>query len=110
MIRLALAALCVAALGCNPAGNSTEGPQVFANICATCHGPTGKPNEVMIAKLGVHDLTAPDFRKRVTPELVEHQIRTGSANKLMPALGGALTDAQIAAVAAFVASESFVNR
>ena len=38
----------------------------------------------------------------MTPALVENQVRHGSKNKLMPAFEGALTDAQIKAVAAYV--------
>ncbi len=63
----------------------------------------------MVARLGVKDLTATELRGRITPELVEHQVRTGSQNKLMPALDGALTDAQIKSVAAFVASSEFLE-
>ena len=62
----------------------------------------------MIARIGVRDLTDREFRARVTPALVEHQVRVGSKSKLMPAFEGALGDAQITAVAAFVASPAFV--
>ena len=41
------------------------------------------------------------------PGLVEQQVRHGSQNKLMPAFEGAISDAQIRAVAAYVASTSF---
>ena len=63
----------------------------------------------MIAHLGVRDLTSAEFRARVTPALVEAQIRGGSKNKLMPAFEGALSDAQIKAVAAYVASSAFAK-
>lgn len=81
---------------------------MFASLCASCHGPDGRPPAAMVARLGVHDLTAAEFRARVTPGLVEQQVRTGSKNKLMPAFAGALDDAQITAVAAYVASPQFV--
>ena len=77
-------------------------------MCAACHGPTGKPNAMMVARIGVKDLTAPEERAKITPELVEKQVREGSQNKLMPAFAGALGDAQIRAVAAYVASPEFV--
>ncbi len=86
---------------------STNGKEIFANACTRCHGPTGKPTAAMVATQGVHDLTAPEFRKKVTVELVDHQIHWGSKNKLMPGFDGALSDEQIAAVAAYVASPSF---
>jgi cytochrome c oxidase cbb3-type subunit 3 len=96
--------------GCNtnPGGDATAGAAVFQSACAACHGPDGKPTETMIARLGVRDLTAPEFRARATPGLVEQQVRSGSKNKLMPAFAEAMNDGQIKAVAAFVASPQFL--
>jgi mono/diheme cytochrome c family protein len=91
------------------AGGSTDGAQVFQSVCAQCHGPTGKPTEAMIARLNVRDLTNPEFRGKLTPALVEAQVRNGSKNKLMPSFSGALSDDQIKAVAAYVASPGFVT-
>ncbi len=105
-VRLALV-LFVAACHGDVAGGSVDGARVFQSTCATCHGPTGKPSTVMIERLGVRDLTSPEFRKRVTPALVEAQVRGGSKNKLMPAFEGALSDAQIKALAAYVSSPKF---
>jgi mono/diheme cytochrome c family protein len=98
----------VAACG-TPAGDSKDGAQIFATMCATCHGPTGKPDAAMVARLNVRDLTDPTVRRKLTPAHVEQQVRTGSANKLMPSFTGALDEAQIKAVAAFVASPAFVT-
>jgi mono/diheme cytochrome c family protein len=110
LAALAAAGSLAATTGCGgtPVGNSTDGKLVFQAMCATCHGPDGKPPEAMIARIGVRDLTAPEFRARVTPGLVEHQVRVGSKSKLMPPFEGALSDAQISSVAAFVASPQFV--
>ena len=99
-----------AACGGSVAGGSTDGAAVFAQACATCHGPRGLPPEAMTAKLGVRDLTAPEFHARVTRELVEKQVRSGSANHIMPSFDGALTDAQIAAVAKYVVTLSEPGR
>jgi len=63
----------------------------------------------MVAQLNVRDLTSPELRARITPALVEAQVRTGSKNKLMPSFAGALTDEQIRAVAAHVASPGFLK-
>jgi mono/diheme cytochrome c family protein len=97
--------------GCNsdPAGGTKDGAAVFGMLCASCHGADGRPPAAMVARLNVRDLTAPDFRARVTPALVEQQVRHGSANKLMPAFEGAITDDQIRAVAAFVAGPRFAG-
>ena len=80
---------------------------MFQALCANCHGPNGKPPAGMVAQLGVRDLTAPEFRARVTPRLVEQQVHTGSKNKLMPSFEGLIDDAQISVIAAYVASPQF---
>jgi mono/diheme cytochrome c family protein len=111
-VRPWFAALLLAAGGCSggPAGNPSDGAAVYESMCATCHGPDGRPPASMVARIGVRDLTAPELRARITPALVEHQVRAGSRTKLMPAFEGALSDAQIAAVSAFVASPQFLAR
>ncbi len=104
---LALVGATLAVLaGCDRpvAGGTVDGKEVFAAACSTCHGAEGTPPASMAAQLGVRDLRGAEFRSRVTLELVEHQVRTGSPNKLMPAFAGALSDAQIRAVSAHVTS------
>jgi mono/diheme cytochrome c family protein len=104
-----LVIMLAAAIGCGPSASETQDARsTFQNLCASCHGPEGKPNEAMVARLGVRDLTSPEFRARVTPDLVEHQIRAGSANKLMPSFDGVIDDVKIKAVAAYVAAPAFV--
>ena len=92
------------------AGSSVDGADLYAKFCATCHGATGKPDPTMAARLGVRDLTSPELRARVTPALVDYQIRTGSLNKLMPSFAGAFTEDQIKAIAEYVASPKFLAR
>jgi mono/diheme cytochrome c family protein len=110
-VKLAIAGALVALAACEGglAEKSQDGAKVYQSICATCHGPQGKPTEAMIARIGVRDLTSAELRARVTPALVEAQVRSGSKNKLMPAFAGALNDAQIKTVAAYVASPTFPN-
>jgi len=98
----AVAALALAACTNGVAGGKADGAAVFAETCARCHGATGKPSESTAAQLGVRDLTSPEFRARASHELVEHQVRNGSKNKIMPSFTGALSDAQIDAVATYV--------
>lgn len=102
---IALAGL--AACG-SPAVDSKDAAQVFAKMCATCHGDDGKPTPSMVARLGVRDLTDPEFRARVTPDVVEKQLRGGSKSKLMPSFVGVLSDEQITGLSAYVASPSFL--
>jgi mono/diheme cytochrome c family protein len=84
------------------AGGSTDGAAVYRAACANCHGERGTPPAAMRDQLGVRDLTGAEFRARRTKELVLGQVTRGSANARMPAFKGALTDAQIDAVAAYV--------
>ena len=108
----AVATAAVAACNRDPAGGASDGATVYGTLCATCHGPDGRPPAAMVARLGVRDLTAPEFRARVAasgPGLVEQQVRHGSQNKLMPAFEGAISDAQIRAVAAYVAAPAFAQ-
>ena len=108
-LLLAFVLGCVGGCSGDASGGSVDGAKIFETMCTSCHGPSGKPTEAMVARLNVRDLTAPEFRARVTKELVANQVRHGSANKLMPALETALKPEQIEAVAAFVASPGFVK-
>jgi len=104
--KFALMLLACAGCGRSIAGGNPDGPKIFAEACAACHGPSGRPPDAMIAGLGVRDLTAAEFRARVTPQLVAHQVRTGSENGKMPAFPpDLLSDAQVRAVAEFVAHD-----
>lgn len=107
-VAAALVVLVTAACSGDASNGSVEGPKIFATMCSTCHGPTGKPPEAMAVR-GVRDLTSKELRARVTPALVEHQVRTGSENKLMPSFVGVLNDDQIKAIAAYVASPQFMT-
>ena len=91
------------------ASGGGDGAQLYQNMCATCHGPKGKPPEAMVARMNVRDVTSQELRARITPELVEGQVRKGSQNKLMPSFEGALSDDQIKAVSAYVASPGFLQ-
>lgn len=112
VLACAAGVVCATAAACSrdATGGTVEGPELFARLCSACHGERGKPPEPMVLRLGVRDLTAPELRARITPELVERQVRRGSENKLMPAFGELATDAQIKALAAYVASPAFLDR
>jgi mono/diheme cytochrome c family protein len=87
----------------------SAGPELYAKYCPTCHGADGKPPPAMELRLGVRDLTAPALRARITPAQVEQQLRRGSDNRLMPPFEGVLSDAQLRALAAWVASPAFLS-
>lgn len=112
-VKLPIMLVFLAALGAceqKRAGGSVDGAQIYGSVCAACHGPKGKPDAAMIARINVRDLTSPELRTRVTPDLVEKQVRKGSDNKLMPSFEGALTEEQIKAVSAYVASPEFLKQ
>ncbi len=106
--RVVLAGLIAACHG-DPTDGATDGPTIFATACARCHGPLGKPDAALVARLNVRDLTSAELRARVTPALVENQVRLGSANHLMPSFIGSLSDQQMHAVAVYVASPAFIS-
>jgi mono/diheme cytochrome c family protein len=109
-MRFAMLSLAVMTAGCGgwSATDSTDGAEVFKAVCANCHGPEGKPDPGTVARIHPRDFTAAAFKERVTPALVENQVRKGSDNKLMPPFQGVLKDDQIKAVAAYV-SQRFGN-
>lgn len=96
-------------VGCD-AGDPGDGKAVYEKVCVTCHGATGTPDATMVAKLGVKNLRSPELRGRITPYLVENQVKHGSKNKLMPAFEGAISDVQIKEVADYVSSKQFLER
>ena len=99
----------VLAAGCSdPTGGSVEGRALYGKLCAQCHGATGKPTAAMVQSVGVRDLSDPSVRAKLTEARVADQIRKGSANKLMPAFTGLVTEPQIEALAAFVLSPAFL--
>lgn len=108
MKQLLLAAALIACHS-DPTGGAIDGPTIFATACARCHGPTGKPDAEMAARINPRDLTSTELRARVSEKLVENQVRFGSQNHLMPPFEGTLTEVQIHNVAVFVASPAFIS-
>lgn len=104
---LALGALCVAfagLAGCKRqiAGGKADGARIFAEACATCHGTDGSPSAANRRNLRVKDLTDPVLQERLTDDAIRRQIKHGSSNRLMPAFGDTLNDAQVEALVKFV--------
>jgi mono/diheme cytochrome c family protein len=90
------------------AAQSPNGAQIYANSCAACHQPNGAGKDEQFPPLaGSEWVTGPEGRiirivlHGLTGEIdVEGQLFSG----LMPPLGAALKDDEIAAVATFVRS------
>lgn len=112
MFGISLALVAGVGAGCSasapPAGEAGAPAALFDRLCTTCHGPTGQPTASMVARLNVRDLTAPEVRAVLTPARVEAQVRKGSSNKLMPGFEGLVSDAELTALAAWVASPAFL--
>jgi mono/diheme cytochrome c family protein len=108
--RILLVLVACAACSGDVTGGSDSGPELFAKLCSSCHGATGKPPPALELRLGVRDLTAPAVREKLTPAIVEGQIRRGSQNGLMPAFEGLLKPPQLKALSEYVASPAFLGR
>ena len=84
--------------GCAVPARAVDGPAVFENNCASCHGSDGRAQTPQGRKLKAHDLR----ESRLTEAEIERQIREGSRIKKgitgMPAFGRDLTDAEIQAL------------
>ena len=75
-------------------GSASDGKSIFTSNCGTCH---------TLAAAGTTGNVGPNLDKLKPDEArVKRQVENGGA--IMPAFKGKLTDAQIAAVAKFVAS------
>lgn len=96
-ILTALAVLLAVSLAV-PARAAEDAKALFAQKCASCHGPDGKGQTPMGKKLGAKDLSSE--AKEPLDELVK-DIANGKPPKMM-AYKGKLTDDQIKALAAFV--------
>jgi len=68
-----LAALALAVV----AARAADGPAVFADNCASCHGMDGRARTPAGRKLHAKDLTL----SRLTDEQIEHQIREGQKDE-----------------------------
>ncbi len=103
LVALLLVALLVpAACQDSIAGGRADGPAIFSEVCARCHGPVGEPDAANVARLGVKPLTSDNVQRHLTDDDIRRQILRGSENKQMPSFDGALSDDQIAAVIAHV--------
>ncbi len=91
-------AVCLAVALAAPARAAEDGKALFAQKCASCHGPDGKGQTPMGKKLGAKDLTHED--KEPLDEIVK-DIENGKPPKML-AYKGKLTPEQINAVASYI--------
>ncbi len=73
--------------------------------CASCHGKDGKGGTMMGRKLGIKDLSDPKVQAAFTDADATKAIKEGvteNGTEKMKAFGGKLSDADIAALVAYV--------
>ncbi|MGA3159031.1 MAG: cytochrome-c oxidase, cbb3-type subunit III [Steroidobacteraceae bacterium] len=78
-------------------GDAAHGKEVFASLCAACHGPEGKGNQL----LGAPNLTDQIWLYGGSPEAIRHSIAEGR-NGVMPAQGERLGPTRVKLLAAYV--------
>ena len=80
------------------------GAEIFAKNCAMCHGKDGKGTTKMGESMKLKDLTAEKLDKAKVAGIVKDGIKNEAVpGKDMKGFAGKLDDAQIAAVADYVA-------
>ncbi len=110
-MRAAIALLLLAAgTAAHAAPDAALGERLFGQACAGCHGPRGKPDpgSPVVAALGAApaDLSDPLFNSREPAldweRVVKHGGRALGLSERMPPWGSSFTDAEIAALVAYV--------
>ena len=82
-----------------------DAPPTWGANCASCHGKDGKGQTMMGRKLSIKDLTDPKVQAGFTDAQATAAIRDGvtdSGTEKMKAFGSKLSDAQIAALVAYI--------
>ena len=74
-----------------------DGAATYKSKCAMCHGATGTPSPAMASAMGIKPVSDPAM-KALTVAQIEATVKNGKG-KMKPIAG--LTDAQVAAVAAY---------
>jgi mono/diheme cytochrome c family protein len=93
-----------------PAGtaSTTNGAAIFAQHCSGCHGPAGKGDGELAAKLMAErttplpDFSSPDWQSAHSPEALFQIVTDGRLDKLMPPWRDKLTEAERWAVVDFI--------
>ncbi|HEY4188198.1 MAG TPA: cytochrome c [Polyangia bacterium] len=101
-------AVCLAGLssGCTTPGDDPGPPipvdpaQIYAQMCARCHGGDGRGDPEIKKTLPVRDFSDPQFQARATTDEIGRTIMAGKNQ--MPAFGGMLSMPKIQAMSGYV--------
>jgi mono/diheme cytochrome c family protein len=89
-------------LGCLAGWSArADAPAAWGANCAACHGKDGKGNTMMGRKLSIKDLTSASFTDAQATDAIKNGVTEGGAQK-MKAFGDKLSDADIAALVAYI--------
>jgi mono/diheme cytochrome c family protein len=90
------------ASGCSGSTDGADGKKLFEATCARCHGPDGTGDPLQKIKLGVPDMTAAAFQRKVTDDDIRRTVREGSKSKKMPSFGTFYEPRQLDALVRYV--------
>ncbi len=91
--------------------DAVKGKESYDQICASCHGMTGKGDGVAAASLNPkpRDLSSAEYVSSLSDDHIFKVVKEGGAaagmSPLMPAWGGVLSDDQINNVIAYIRND-----
>jgi len=111
VVSLLLLVMMLGGINSFAAGDSAKGKESFNQICAMCHGETGKGDGVASASLDPkpRDLSSGEYVSTLTDEHIFKVIKEGGESvgksNLMPAWGAVLSDDKIWDVVAYLRAD-----
>jgi cytochrome c oxidase cbb3-type subunit 3 len=111
VISLFIVAIMLYSINSFAAGDAAKGKESYNQICASCHGETGKGDGVAAAALDPkpRDLSDAEYVSTLSDEHLFKVIKEGGASveksPLMPAWGGVLSDDKIWDVIAYLRAD-----
>ena len=111
VVSLLLLVMMLGGINSFAAGDSAKGKESYNQICAMCHGETGKGDGVASASLDPkpRDLSSGEYVSTLTDEHIFKVIKEGGESvgksNLMPAWGAVLSDDKIWDVVAYLRTD-----
>lgn len=111
VVSLLLLVMMLGGINSFAAGDSAKGKESYNQICAMCHGETGKGDGVAAASLDPkpRDLSSGEYVSTLTDEHIFNVIKEGGESvgksNLMPAWGAVLSDDKIWDVVAYLRAD-----